>query len=1370
MATFEEYSSLSESAQLLVEMSMFLQERTSIMELTKLGQYSEDEQVIKLTSSIDNSDLNECARSRFFVFRYAAIEPLDFNKEPVFFHALKKPYYRSLCTAFYKYLKDKRSSYSWVWTEHFQQMSNLMKLYVFDDPYIEKNETLRPFFERVKLDDRWMVSDKMLSKLFLKGLEMEKFKRIPFPKLRMQMLEDAFNYSFYQMKVPQAYCEYLLDRLHQIKSLLTVQRLAHTLLFHNNKTGLYMMLKSAPNAFYSSLADAHLYFMNGNFEEAKNAFENNLEYLKKIDNQKRSAFSTSYLMLGFCLLHLKADHNTWDEYWKNLYKEAKTTNFSSILLAILSGHAGIDIVNEWNRTSDDYIVKNSSLFSLVFMSYAAFWSGRVSLSRAFLNFNPMSEIRKNNPWVDQELNSLNLLLNNEDFNLTENTVLWQIYAPKPEWEVLLSQLEKILDDTGAGINTDNRETRIVWRVDLEELILEPVLQKQNLKNNSWSKGRIVSWSKINDLEIIKSSTSQDKEIIRNYSKILNSNNYRYHDKKDPDLISDLLDSMVAHPFLFLDNEHDTPFQIYRGKFELNLIKSDKGYHFENNLKDWTNSNTFVFKRETATRYSFIKISKEQQQLLQLIDKKKIILPNKAEEQLKKTIKKMLSIVPVYSDIVVDDANIPEHPLDDRIYVHILPIADFFQVELFVKPFGDFPPYFPPGIGHQRILSERDGQTIFVNRNLEKEKADAEQLIANSVILNFEEQDNGIWTLDSIESCLKLLSELNDLRKEDKIVLEWPQGEKLKISGYVNFDNFSMNVRSSGNWFELEGELKISDNQILDMRMLLEKSKNSKNRFITLDDGTYIALTDTLFKRLKEIESWTNQQKDKVLISQFAAGILNEMSNDFYLKGDKTWEDFLKKMDEVQEKNYQVPETLKASLRPYQLEGYQWLSRMADWGAGACLADDMGLGKTVQAIALLLQRAELGPALVVAPASVCSNWMSELEKFAPSLKITNLSLVLDRNKTVEELGDTEILVTTYGLLHQASDALCSKKFATIVLDEAQSIKNRFTKRSQAAMDLQADFKLITTGTPLENHLGELWNLFQFINPGLLGTAQQFQDRFSLYIEKYGDIDRREHLQKLIRPFILRRLKRDVLKDLPEKTEITLSIERSIDEEAFYEALRRKALENIDTTNFKNEGQKQFQVLAELMKLRRACCHPSLIEGGQNIPSAKLEALSDLMEELIENKHKALIFSQFVDYLKIIEKLVKDKNISYQYLDGSTPLKKRKVAVDAFQKGDGDLFLISLKAGGTGLNLTAADYVIHVDPWWNPAVEDQASDRAHRIGQQNPVTVYRLVAASSIEEKIVKLHEHKREMAEALLQNTDGKVSMNSKDLLELLRNQ
>jgi SNF2 family DNA or RNA helicase len=392
----------------------------------------------------------------------------------------------------------------------------------------------------------------------------------------------------------------------------------------------------------------------------------------------------------------------------------------------------------------------------------------------------------------------------------------------------------------------------------------------------------------------------------------------------------------------------------------------------------------------------------------------------------------------------------------------------------------------------------------------------------------------------------------------------------------------------------------------------------------------------------------------------------------------------------------------------------------------------------------------------------------LAKFAPGLNAYNLSQAPDRNKCIEEVRGGEVLVTTYGLLHQASDALCAKKFNTIVLDEAQSIKNRFTKRSQAAMELQGEFKIITTGTPIENHLGELWNLFHFINPGLLGTAQMFQERFAMPIEKWGDKEKRTQLQKLIKPFILRRLKKEVLKDLPEKTEITLRIERSEAETTFYEALRRKALENIQGGKFEHEGAKRLQVLAELMRLRRCCCHPSLIPGGDKIPSSKLEALCELVDELLQNGHKALIFSQFVDYLRIIEKEIKKMGVSYQYLDGSTPLKKRKTAIDAFQSGDGDIFLISLKAGGTGLNLTAADYVIHVDPWWNPAVEDQASDRAHRIGQQNPVTVYRLVAEGSIEEKIVKLHGSKREMAEALLQDTDGKVSLNADELLDLLK--
>jgi SNF2 family DNA or RNA helicase len=404
------------------------------------------------------------------------------------------------------------------------------------------------------------------------------------------------------------------------------------------------------------------------------------------------------------------------------------------------------------------------------------------------------------------------------------------------------------------------------------------------------------------------------------------------------------------------------------------------------------------------------------------------------------------------------------------------LGEVFQAELFVKPFGVVPPYFAPGTGHERLLAEVNGETKYVMRKLQEERNSAEMLIAQSEVLNMDNQEEGIWTLDDIESCLKLLSELNPLRKENKVVLEWPQGEKLKISAFASFDNLFMNVRSSGNWIEVEGQLKVNDDTVMDMQLLLERSRDSKNRFLTLDDGSFLALTEQLYRRLKEMENWTQKHKDTLRVSHFAGAALNEFSGNINIEGDKGWNDFVKRMDEASEKRFNVPAGLQAELRPYQRDGYLWLCRMAWWGAGACLADDMGLGKTVQAIALLLRRSGDGPALVVAPASVCANWISELERFAPSLTAINLSQVQDRNKAIENIKAKEILVTTYGLLHQASEQLCEKKFSTIVLDEAQSIKNRFTKRSQAAMDLQGDFKLITTGTPMENHLGELWNLF------------------------------------------------------------------------------------------------------------------------------------------------------------------------------------------------------------------------------------------------------------------------------------------------------
>jgi SNF2 family DNA or RNA helicase len=353
------------------------------------------------------------------------------------------------------------------------------------------------------------------------------------------------------------------------------------------------------------------------------------------------------------------------------------------------------------------------------------------------------------------------------------------------------------------------------------------------------------------------------------------------------------------------------------------------------------------------------------------------------------------------------------------------------------------------------------------------------------------------------------------------------------------------------------------------------------------------------------------------------------------------------------------------------------------------------------------------------------------------------------------------------MQQESEMLTEKPFSTLILDEAQAIKNRTTKRSQAAMQLQADFKVITTGTPIENHLGELWNLFNFLNPGLLGSLDRFNETYAGPIERYQDWERRNQLRRLLQPFILRRRKNDVLDELPEKTEITLRVELSGEERAFYEALRRQAIERISHESG-NAADQRFRILAELMRLRQAACHPRLVKADSEMQSSKLNLFADTVEELLDGGHKALVFSQFVKHLKIIEEWVQKRGIAYQYLDGSTPMGQRDKAIRAFQAGEGDLFLISLKAGGFGLNLTAADYVIHLDPWWNPAVEDQASDRAHRIGQQRPVTIYRLVAEDTIEDKIVKLHADKRELADSLLEGTEASGKLSADELLELIK--
>jgi SNF2 family DNA or RNA helicase len=399
-----------------------------------------------------------------------------------------------------------------------------------------------------------------------------------------------------------------------------------------------------------------------------------------------------------------------------------------------------------------------------------------------------------------------------------------------------------------------------------------------------------------------------------------------------------------------------------------------------------------------------------------------------------------------------------------------------------------------------------------------------------------------------------------------------------------------------------------------------------------------------------------------------------------------------------------------------------------------------------------------------------NWQDEAARFTPTLNVKYFGNG-NRQETLDELAEFDLIICSYGLLQSEAEMLAGVKWQTVVLDEAQAIKNMQTKRSQSAMKLQASFKLITTGTPIENHLGELWNLFRFINPGLLGSFKSFKSKFASPIEKLHDRTAANHLRKLIQPFILRRLKHSVLQELPSRTEVTMHVEMSTEEAAMYEAQRQQALDVLSAEQEgAGAGQQHLQVLAEITRLRRFCCNPELVVPGMGIASSKLKVFSTIVQELLENNHKALVFSQFVGHLTLIRERLDSLEISYQYLDGSTTQKQRKIRVNDFQAGKGDLFLISLKAGGSGFNLTAADYVIHMDPWWNPAVEDQASDRAHRIGQQRPVTIYRLVVKDSIEEKIVALHKDKRDLADGLLTGSDMSGKITTSELLKLLRNE
>jgi superfamily II DNA or RNA helicase len=460
-------------------------------------------------------------------------------------------------------------------------------------------------------------------------------------------------------------------------------------------------------------------------------------------------------------------------------------------------------------------------------------------------------------------------------------------------------------------------------------------------------------------------------------------------------------------------------------------------------------------------------------------------------------------------------------------------------------------------------------------------------------------------------------------------------------------------------------------------------------------------------------------------------------------------------------------TLAKTLREYQLAGFEWLTRLAANNLGGILADEMGLGKTVQALAFLRAHQGDGPALVVCPTSLVTNWESEARKFTPELK----TLVLEgagRAARFNSIANVDIVITSYALLRRDIDTLRNFNFSTAVLDEAQHIKNPETQNAQAAYALRAKHRFVLTGTPMENSVRDLWSIMNFALPGYLGNRTDFRERYELPIARGSAPDVQRRLSRRLQPFLLRRRKRDVAKDLPEKIEQVVPCSLTSQQRAAYDALLREIQQGLGSSGKNvNAGAQRMKMLTGLLRLRQVCCDLRLVGIDKEEPSAKLDLLDELLEEAIDGEHRVLVFSQFVSMLHIIRERLEKLEIPFCYLDGS--IKKRQEIVDRFQ-GDPAIpvFLISLKAGGVGLNLSAADTVIHFDPWWNPAVEAQATDRAHRIGQTRVVTAYKLITRDTVEEKILRLQEKKRAAIDAALDSEEPLMTgLTTEELEELL---
>lgn len=940
------------------------------------------------------------------------------------------------------------------------------------------------------------------------------------------------------------------------------------------------------------------------------------------------------------------------------------------------------------------------------------------------------------------------------------------------WREVLASLRDLAGEAAPTESVgDNR--RLLWVLSLGEdgdvEYIAPLEQKRGVRG--WGKAKEISLTRLANDDTLP---ERDRRVLRAAQPDPYSSRGLRLDR------AAAVQALVGHPALALADAPGQFVELVEGTPQVEIIQeggrlrlemtprprppmeSQQRYYLNEELLREEEALRFIsVLRESPQRLKLVRLSPTQRQVAQLLGDG-LSMPAEAGGELQAAVLNLAK----HFHIQADEAQTArEVAPESRLRAELAPVGEHLSLRLVAAPLGPDGPRLPPASGRDRLIAHLDGEAVGTRRDL---AAEARHLAAILEALPFledpEVQGGHDWLLGDPEQALTVVETLP--RLEHLAAVDWPKGRSTRVLT-VEPKQLGVRVKSERDWFRLDGRADLDDGLVLAFDTLLAAARG-RSRFIPMGDGVYAALTHELKERLADLAAVVETGgKGGAKVPRLAAAWLDDSLADLDIQADADFRAAIERLRAAFDTTPALPAGLQAELRPYQEDGYQWAMRLAEAGLGGCLADDMGLGKTLQSLAVLLARAAGGPALVVAPTSVCGNWRAEVERFAPSLN-PQVFGPGDREAMLAQAGPRDLIIVSYTLLQQAREAFAGKTWHTLIADEAQAVKNANAKRSQALFDLDADFRLALSGTPVENRLAELWSIMRYANPGLLGNITRFNERFATPIEKGRDRDAQRLLRRLIAPFVLRRTKAQVLAELPARTESILTISPDDAEAAHYEALRRQAVAEVDIALAQNAASARFNILAQLTRLRRAACDPRLVSPELGIVGAKVQAFAELAEELVENGHKALVFSQFVDFLGLLRAPLDAAGIRYQYLDGATPALERDRRVAAFQAGDGDLFLISLKAGGFGLNLTAADYVVIADPWWNPAAEDQAMGRAHRMGQRRPVTVYRLVTQGSIEERIVELHQDKRALAEGVLSGEETTTLPSAEDLLALMR--